>query len=489
MLTKRQKKLLLGVVIVLAVMRLALIPKGHFFMQDELRYRYSLAFVREMILGNFLQATRQLYEPYLALRPGLVLINLPAAIIQAGLLVIFGLKTETPLSLTIPVVINVLVSLVISWLMFRLAFRWTRSFILGLAAMWSYSLLVNTNLYLRHVLPYDFALMGYLIVLERILLSRSDEVKRHGFGLGIVTGLIYSIYPGFYAFPIVLTITGLWVNKKVKWWWLRWWIGGGGLAYGGLLGLGALVNKDFLFLAWQYAKGGQTMGDVNETWLFLWRYLLRVETITGVLVSVLFGWWWLKFNHATIKKEVRVVLTSLAAVYLFHSGVAVMLKKMVFYGRLLHMYLPFVVLAAVLAIRTLPKTWQNWLTVLLVSSSLVSWLNWYPRFFNLVYPDDVLWSVCQDRCLKTSSLYRENLPPNSEAQHIVDQSQLVAINFTRDFIHVIENGYDYTPQGAKLVYQADHPVNFLAYQFEGYSLKERQLLAKLRYQMKLYKLR
>src|SRR3989344_2871283 len=119
----------------LASIRLLLVPKGHFFLQDELRYRYSFVFVRELIHLDFFEAFGQLFQVYLDARPLLVIFNLPTALLQAGFLMITGIKTETPLSLTIPSIVQVVASIGVSWQLLRLIKRFTGSFTLSLVGV------------------------------------------------------------------------------------------------------------------------------------------------------------------------------------------------------------------------------------------------------------------------------------------------------------------------------------------------------------------
>ena len=80
--TKTQKYLLGILLLSLGILKLLLTNKGHFFLQDELRYRYSLAFLREILEADFVGALKQMYQRHLMLRPGLVIVNLPPAILQ-----------------------------------------------------------------------------------------------------------------------------------------------------------------------------------------------------------------------------------------------------------------------------------------------------------------------------------------------------------------------------------------------------------------------
>ena len=158
MMNSKEKKWLRMLLLFVLLARLALLPKGHFHLQDELRYRYSLAFLREIKEGNWLEAGQQLYQRHLMLRPTLVLAYIPAAVLQGVLLVATDIKTETPVSLNIPSLFNLMASLGLLHALYLLLREVTDNLRLRLTGLLSFAFLVNNNLYIRHIFPYDLAL-------------------------------------------------------------------------------------------------------------------------------------------------------------------------------------------------------------------------------------------------------------------------------------------------------------------------------------------
>ena len=152
------------------------------------------------------------------------------------------------------------------------------------------------------------------------------------------------------------------------------------------------------------------------------------------------------------------------------------------------MFFPFVVLGTMLVLKhTVNKSKWNFLGFFLISVSLISFIQWYPQFLRLTYPGDVLYTLCQIRCTEVVSEVNENYSLDSVENHPVDNPHYVAVNFGR-FFFPDENVYDHTPENAELLFQAPHPINFVAYQFEALSPKERVLVQERNYQMKLYML-
>ena len=81
----------------------------------------------------------------------------------------------------------------------------------------------------------------------------------------------------------------------------------------------------------------------------------------------------------------------------------------------------------------------------------------------------------------------ENYSPESKENHPVENAEYLAINFGRTFFPETKT-YEYDTKGGELIFQAGHPINFKAYQFEGLTPQERELIRERDYQMKLYKL-
>lgn len=469
--------------------RLALVFKGHFHLQDELRYRYTFAFIRELIQGQLVEAARQLFAFPLFARPLLVLFNLPSAFLQVFFLLLAGTKTETPVSLSLASATQALVTVGISWVFYRISRYFLCSSLWSLTAMILYSLLINTNLYIRHILPYDATLLIYLILLLWVLTQSRKKHLKLSWLSGLVVGLVHLIYPAYYLFGLVMG----WLTTLLP--------RGGTLKRGVAFVLPIVivvgvteftsrtVGVSYLQTA-AFVTSRVVVGDPHETPLFLYRYLLDVEGMMGKLLVVGFSIFLVHFaiRWRQYPREFRLLALGMVGAYVLH-GVSGPLLGKVFYGRSVRMFFWFVILAVMMSLRRMiPKARiQRLMALGLVGVSLVSFSQWYPQFLRLAYPGDVLYSVCQAQCSAQVSEVNENYAPESLENHPIANPEYLAINFGR-FFFPEENSYEYDSADGRLIFQAPHPINFTAYQFEALTPQERELIKERNYQMKLFHL-
>src|SRR5258706_7651897 len=145
-------KFLLAVV---AIYRLTLLGRGALAFVDETWYFKSVMTLQALGAGHLRAALYQVATT--VARPGAVLARLPIAALQA-LPLAFGVAASNPRSLLIVQCFNVGVSLAILAFFFDICLVLCGDATSALIAAAVYALLANTNLYVRHLLPYDLAL-------------------------------------------------------------------------------------------------------------------------------------------------------------------------------------------------------------------------------------------------------------------------------------------------------------------------------------------
>jgi hypothetical protein len=222
-------------------------------------------------------------------------------------------------------------------------------------------------------------------------------------------------------------------------------------------------------------------GDFSEGFLFIVRYLREVEGVIGVLLFVLFSLYCLYFIFKD-PAAFKWLLVAAILMYSLNAVLGVVFHKMVFYGRTLHMYIPFLVLAAARAISLIPQqTGRKFLITILILCSIFSFIPFGFTYSRLSYPGDIffkyLYHVPLDKILWISS--------NQKSASDIDKDySVVLLNFEPfdDF------GYKQPalPSNMVLAVAIPHPLNFSAYTFENYSPQERKLIKKNRYQMQIY---
>lgn len=465
----------------LAMARLLLVPKGHFFMQDELRYRYSFVFIRELVNLNPIEALRQLFHIYLDARPMLVIFNLPTAWLQVAFLVLTGIKTEAPVSLTIPSVVQVAVSLGISWQLFRLIKRFSGSDMLSIIGVITHGLLINTNLYLRHIMPYDTALVIYLWWTNWLLNLRNWRSWQTPVLMGLVIVCLYLIYPNYYLFGLALGGLTTFLPRQG-------WFGRGlkiVITCSSVLIVVEILSRMLGVSWWEVSRSivrRLTVGSSEETLIFGYKYLWLVEGWIGKLLVIMFSgfllhflWKWREYDY-----KFRLLTLSMVGVYLFHgfSG----WWGRVYYGRSMHMFFWFVILGVMMLVRRF-KIAAIGITVI----TLISFVKWYPEYLRLQYPGDILYQYCQLDCSYQVSIMNESYAPDSKENQPMVGARYLGVNFGRVFFPD-EGEYYYDPREGELVFQASHPINFIGYQFESLTINQRKLIRARNYQMRLYKL-
>ncbi|OGX83504.1 glycosyltransferase family 39 protein [Hymenobacter glacialis] len=119
------------------------------------------------------------------------------------LLLLFKLNPNSPPSLQVPQAFNVLIMGLNALLLYRIYRRFFSANI-SLVGIVLYSGLVNTNVYLRHILPYDHSLFFFLLALSGLLAPTDAGTTRRHWWSGILAGVSYAVYPGYFLGPLVL---------------------------------------------------------------------------------------------------------------------------------------------------------------------------------------------------------------------------------------------------------------------------------------------
>src|SRR5262245_32979397 len=157
-----------------AIYRLTLVGQGALAFVDETWYFKTVMTLQSLAAGDGHGALRDIASTLG--RPGATIVRLPVAALQAIPLA-FGVAPSNPFSLLIPQVVNVLLSLAILYLVFDICLILSDDVPSAVVAATVYAALVNTNLYVRHVLPYDWAL-GVALCALRLSVGGPLTIRR-----------------------------------------------------------------------------------------------------------------------------------------------------------------------------------------------------------------------------------------------------------------------------------------------------------------------
>jgi len=485
-------------IFLIALFRFSLINTGHLFWIDELRYVNAFAFVKHLMNANFNEAIKALFNAHG--RPGFVLFSSIPATVQIILHNIGWMDVGNPLYFQelmhfgrvsaqynhhyfdLPSAVNVMVSLSISLLFYHFILEITKDRTDALIGTVVYSLLVNSYFYVRHMVPYDYALLMLFLALFFVIRQSTKALSSKMIvGVGMLSALGFITYPSYYLLVFLIAALILTLSRKK-------------FKQTALFALSFCLSV-FLFecISWIVGKsfyqnttqllGAVTQGSFEEGFIFLYRYMRDVEGGIGICILTLF----LIFVFVYLRKAssaCKVLFVTVVAGYLFYGAMSVFYHRVVFYGRLLHMYIPFLVLGAVLFINMIkPGKVKYGIIVVTLILSMASFIRPAVMFAKLQYPREF-----EQRHLSLSKefgVYRAIEHQWFNENELLNYGSLIVNAYYLDYIPD-ETFPVKDPKYMTLVKSVDHPMNFPAYQYEGYSVSGREKIRKRNYQMKIY---
>ncbi|RJP36220.1 MAG: hypothetical protein C4547_07710 [Phycisphaerales bacterium] len=543
--------------------RVALTEVGRFHFGDERKYKLAVFALDEFARGDPRAAVARICDPFGGGRPGFILYGLvPAGLQRAAA----RWTSVSPFRLEyyqIPAWLNVVVTLGTAWMFFVLAGRWTGSEGTALAATLVYSLLFNTSAYVRHLVPYDQSLMCFLASLLVLTPKRVDGVRAdaraadggperagvrpvsgaadsgqgqaelrsnaararqwtRGAAGGVLAGLGFACYPGYYAFPVITGAVCLAARKGRFARTIAFALASAGVLLA-LEGLHAIGGTSY-FGQLHGLSGTITMGDFSESYRYAWRYLSDVEGAAGMVLLPLFGVGVgavCRPRTVDLAPQQRAALCAAIIGFLWHATAGALLHFMVFYGRLLHMYLPFLVMGAVTALHALrPRRLRVAAFVALAMISAGSFVPIARRYATLSYPADIFERVAERWAVtilnpaawlwvRSGGFVRHpNVPDRPVAAMVMEErpegqrgyvhtashqaartagADLILVNFHWLFLPDAPESVFVPPAGYELIVEAPHPNAFPGNAYEVYGPAQRQRIRERGYTMRIYR--
>jgi hypothetical protein len=397
---------LLAIIVLLTAIKLDLIGAGFLAFPDEVRYCQSGRALQHITELKIKAAIKDIY--LIQGRPADAIINLIPNAIQYVTARIFNLNFYDPYNSYPLFLFNFFIYCLILVIFFKISKLLLKDTDLALISVLLYSTLTNSYLYLRHALPYDLSLLILYFIIYKIAIYTNENslsfVK--SLILGFCSFLGFLVYPGY--FPLV--IVGLFIlffnhlaneniYKKIFY--------SGNYILGSILCLiifqkiGRLAGRSYINDAIGLSKT-INQGSFSEAFSYILKYLYGVEGLTGIFLliglSIFFLIMLSRLKGKTFEPYSLINLLAIALLgnYLAYASAGYFFHKVVFYGRLLHQYLPFICIFSIYAINELiiKLTTKNKLILSLISIIFI--VNFGYNFINLKsysYPRDILWQL------------------------------------------------------------------------------------------------
>ena len=354
--------------------------------------------------------------------------------------------------------------------------------------------------YSRHLFPYDEAMFFGLFALYVAL--KNNVSPSTFYWCGVISFLCLVSYNGYWPIAGFAMIVNLFYGKREEYWLLK---------RPAILGLGFftplvillgvcfMVGKDF-FSDYQVYLQKIVQGSFNEGWSLPFEYFWHAEhlfiVIVGLLAFTALFLFLKQRNKFPFKKNaldigendfrinskyLSVALGGTLFIYLCLIIPSNLTHTFVVYARTARQLMPFLALSAAYGLYYL-RSWKfggRWLanTVIVVLFVQAAWN--YRLEYNIVYPRQFLQEI-QERYpdFKVSSKMMRFYAPL-----VCQNSGLLVVNF-----HYIYDWSQPLPSvRGDVLGRTPHPINFLPYQYDGYTPEQRQAILKENFEMIAYK--
>lgn len=364
--------------------------------------------------------------------------------------------------------------------------------------------LSNSYIYLRHALPYDCSLLILYYIFYRVLkISNTKNFTwKNSFFLGFFAFVGYLAYPGYL---LIFAIIGLVfsfnnLSKKELFLRIKWsavFIAGSITCLTFFEATSRAVGVSYLESS-RELSGTLNQGSFEECFSFLFKYLIEVEKITGVLLIlglVLFPLILAKKYYAKIKLDsIQLVFIMAALIFLLFAGAGFFYHKTVFSGRVLHQFVPLICIFFTYSLSVILVRLKKY-KIIIFSFSILIICNFYVEFNeykNYSYPRDVSWRYFKKYYPKEITGVCEmgnswSIMPITDSElekfsSVLTNCNLEIINSCTTYPFDFKTYSKYQNKGTVL-FSGLHYLNYKGYQFETYKIEERREIDSVKLQI------
>lgn len=410
-----------------------------------------------------------------------------------------------PESLYIMYLFNIITSLLILFVFYRILLLLEFKHLTSLLGVTLLGTLVNTNIYIRHILPYDSGLLFQLTALA-ILLSK-DITNKKILLAGVFSAIGLTNYVGYFMFVFInhgfLVLNH---SKSFKYAIIK-----------SIVFFIPLVLVVLIFEACAQSIGKSYIeyiiwfsttiyhGSYSEGLSYIFIYFNLVEKWWGVVLLILFFTGALLAIRSQINEKVKYLLCLSITAYLIYGSYIYFFEKMVFYGRVLHMYYPFIILGVLCFFEQQKLINSKIIAILLIVLSFINYIFIINDLNNIGYPRSYIYSkklteeegkvrISYQNELNCGIDYKERKLMRMEniSSSGLDNGEYLLLNFCF-FYHYpddfIETYNKYTiGKNDIVVYEKNHFMSHPAYTFEYCTKQGRDFYLDKQLKLKVIKL-
>jgi hypothetical protein len=338
--TSYQRLLLIATFLVLLIGRLWMAGTGYLEDQDELLFQWiHMNFKEFNHFSTWIDAIFQMQG-----QPPEIFIRLIEYISVIPLSNLLEKQIMHPDVLYFIGIYNIMVSLLILFVFYKILLRLDFHLETAILGALFLGTLLNFNLYTRHIIPYDNAILFHLLSLYFLLVENQRKSTICWSGFFSVIGL--TMYMGSFMFVFINGVFLLY-RQFTKFHFKKVFISS--LLF--LIPFIAVVltyeascqyfGKSYLKFISDYSKTVY-MASPDEGFSFIFKYFSQVERWWGTCFLTLFFCGLLRILiKMEFNKRTMIVLIGVLA-YILYGTIVILSEKVVFYGRVLHVFYPFV---------------------------------------------------------------------------------------------------------------------------------------------------
>ena len=504
------KYILITIIVLITAIKLYLIGTGFLAFPDEMRYCQSVRAYQELSELKIGTAIKTIFSTQG--RPADAVLKLIPVAVQFGTAHIFKLNYYESINSYALFIINFIIYCLILLYHFKVSILLLKDSYLALVSVLLFSTLTNSYVYLRHALPYDMSLLIFYMVIYKIILYTEENSLscNKSLVIGIFSFLGFLVYPGY--FPLFLVglfilffnnISNRDISKKILY--SGYYILGSILCLVIFEKISRFVGRSYILDAIGLSKT-ITQGSFEESFTFIFKYLFEVEGLTGIILLISLPIYCLiilyQINNKAFKQYSLIMLFGIAIIgmYLAYASVGYFLHRVVYYGRLLHQYLPFVCIFSIYSINELLIKIKREKDIILLLISFIFIVNFGFNFINYnsyAYPRDIVWQLIKANKLNNVENvfeYDDRWPVMPKGNELICSDYhgklnssyyniiLIGGNFDANIyiVNDLNKDYKFNPDDNYHLLESKRSfMNFKAYQYDsGASMNERHNMDK-----------